>query len=99
MEMKEKKFIRWHTDVEMDQEQVDKFYNIVDDILEIKYITSYDAHGNEQDETAVTLLVLEDSFIYEILTVVDPLPHESKAVTERIAEFLDNDFEISTTLS
>lgn len=96
---KTRSFIRLLLNRELTQEELTDFFDIVDGHILTDTITTFDTKGNALDETAITLYLQDEIYIYEIPTIEDPKAAHSLEITNEFAEVIPDDFEIATTFS
>lgn len=96
---KVRSFVRLVVARELTPEEITQFFDIVDAHSLTDTLTTFDSEGNSQDETAITLMVQDKSFIYEISTVEDLDSADSRSIAEEFASIISDDFELAASFS
>lgn len=89
------KIVRLTTNFELDHDDVELFYNIVDDVTEVIYVGATDDDGDTiSDEVVVMVLECDDEWCYEIR-----VDHETnRSDGDEIARLLDEETEFDFEL-
>ena len=99
MENKVRSFIRLIINRELTNEELGKFFDVVDESVLTDTMTTFNDDGEIQDETAITLIKQGNIFIYEVPTIEDAEIEQSHRITEDFSKIISDDFEIATTFS
>jgi hypothetical protein len=87
-------FIRLAIDRELNQEEVEAFYQLVDEIAEVEDTSAFEDDGTEVDDVVVTMYQVDETFMYEV-AVTDAVDLESsREIVENLMEVIDDDFEL-----
>lgn len=96
MEQHRKHFCRLVTEVELTDEEVIDYFDIVQSIAHTKMVMGY--HEDEKVSIDVSVFTSADGFIYEILLEDQITVDEGETIADIIAEEFDFDFELETSL-
>ena len=90
--------IRLTPDRKLTEDEVEIFYDIVDEITEGVYVSAHDDDGEViDDEVAVMEFKEEDQYLYEIVVTMETTRHELGQIAEDLNNETDFDFELEMT--
>lgn len=89
------KYIRLTVDQPLDDEQLDQFYEIVDDTTDIILTTAINDDGEPvSDEVAITMYTEDDHTCYEITVDDSTSSDDLQEIVIELQDAIANDFQI-----
>lgn len=92
-----KHFCRLITDVELDDDDVIEFYDIVQSVASTKLVTAY-SDGDKVSVEITSYTTEDNSFLYEIILNGQLNLDEGEEISDLLDEEFDFDFEFETSL-
>lgn len=87
-------FVRLAIRRELTEEEVESFFEFVDDIAEVEDTSAFDADGNEIDDVVVTMYQVEDTYMYEVAVSEDVDLKGSHEIVRDLMGIMEDDFEL-----
>lgn len=87
-------FVRLAIRRELTEEEVESFFELVDDVANVEDTSAFDAEGNEVDDVVVTMYQVEDTYMYEIAVTEDVDLQTSREIVKELMGLMEDDFEL-----
>ena len=87
-------FIRLAIRREMTAEEIETFYELVEEIADVAVTSAYEADGGEVDDVVVTMYNVDDTFMYEVAVTEVVDLDTSREIVEEMMREIDDDFEL-----
>lgn len=87
-------FVRLAIRRELTEEEIESFFEIVDDVAEVENTSAFEEDGSEVDDVVVTMYQVEDTYMYEVAVAEDVDLKGSREIVKDLMGLMEDDFEL-----
>lgn len=87
-------FIRLAVDRELSEEEIQSFYEFVEEIAEVAATSAYEADGTEVDDVVVTMYNVDGTYMYEVAVVEAVDMDTAGEIAQTMMSLIEDDFEL-----
>lgn len=87
-------FVRLAIERELNENEVEAFYHLVDEIAEVEDTSAFEDDGTEVDDVVVTMYEVGNTFMYEVAVTEEVDLELSREIVEDLMKLIEDDFEL-----